>query len=46
MSSIKISEKIREKLDRIKNEYGAKTYNEVIQILLLKFEKYENSDNK
>ncbi len=46
MPSIDLSPKVKEKLEKIKEEYGCKTYSEAVNILLLIYEEKKKSNSK
>ncbi len=46
MASIDLSPKVKEKLEKIKEEYGCKTYSEAVNILLLIYEEKKKLNSK
>ncbi len=46
MPSIDLSPKVKEKLEKIKEEYGCKTYSEAVNILLLIYEEKKKLNSK
>jgi len=46
MPSIDLSEKVKEKLDKIKEDYGYKTFSEAVNILLLMHEEKKRMESK
>lgn len=46
MPSIDLSSKVKEKLEKIKEEYGCKTFSEAVNILLLMYEEKKRTDTK
>lgn len=46
MPSIDLSPIVKEKLEKIKEEYGCKTYSEAVNILLLFYEQKRKSNSQ
>ena len=46
MPSIDLSEKVKKKLDKIKEEFGCKTFSEAVNILLLMYEEKKRMNSK
>ena len=46
MPSIDLSSKVKEKLEKIKEEYGCKTFSEAVNIFLLMYEEKKRTNSK